>query len=68
MKLMDIDSEHLGIPVSNAGCGIVYLALQSRMFLNRVNWWFSLPVEQLIIHLASIYTTSLDNLVKKCKK
>ena len=36
MKLMDIDSEHLGIPVSNTCCGIVDLALQGRMFLNRV--------------------------------
>ena len=37
MKLMDIDSEHLGIPVSNVGCGIVHQALQSRMFFNHVS-------------------------------
>ena len=32
MKLMDIDSEHLGIPVGKAGSGIVHLALQGRLF------------------------------------
>ena len=70
MKLMDIDSEHLGIPVSNAGSGFVHLALQGRMFFNYViNKWFkSLPVEQFTSHVVAVYSTSSDSLIKKFKK
>ena len=68
MKLMDIDSEHLGIPVSNAGSGFVHLALQGRMFFNYVKWFKSLPVEQFTSHVVAVYSTSSDSLIKKFKK